>query len=47
MGLYIYIYKINFQSYIGIIYGRIHFLLLCEPLKKVENHVFNLLFNMH
>jgi hypothetical protein len=26
--------NLNFQSYIGLIYGRDHFLLLCEPLKK-------------
>jgi len=30
--------KIKFQSYIGLIYGRDHFLLLCEPLKKKKNH---------
>jgi hypothetical protein len=31
--------KIKFQSYIGLIYGRDHVLLLCESLKEVENHV--------
>ncbi len=33
--------KIKFQSYIGLIYAKKdHFLLLCETLKKVDNHVF-------
>jgi len=33
-------FRINFQSYIGLIYGRNHFLLSCEPLIKIDNHVF-------
>jgi hypothetical protein len=31
--------NLKFHSYIGLIYGRYHFLLLCESLKKVKNHV--------
>ncbi len=40
-------FKIKFQSYIGLIYGINHLLLLCEPLKKLENHVLTLNFFKH
>jgi hypothetical protein len=32
-------FKVKFQSYIGLIYGRNHLLLLIEPLKIVKNQV--------